>query len=587
MSTASRIREQESLVNQAHTSPSKARVVSSIALATLTVGLYARATQFDFVNYDDHVYVTQNPQVLRGLSLSNLLDDLQATRGANWHPLTWLSLQWDATWWPLFDKDMRHPAAGYHLTNILLHTLSALLLLTFLARATGAYWRSWVTAAFFAWHPLHVESVAWISERKDVLSIFFGLLALHAYLRYAASPLPPGEGPGVRGKTGQGMGWVLGCSILSLMSKPMLVTLPFVLLLLDYWPLDRWQRPGLARLAGEKAWLFIMSAIICAVTLVVQRDAGAVRPFELVPLGQRLANGAWAYVAYMKMAVWPARLSVLYPYRAMTWTDPAVLSACGALVTITAAAVLFRRRAPWFTVGWFWFVGTLVPVIGIVQVGEQAMADRYTYWPLIGLTIVIVWGLAACAVKLRSPAWLTAGAAALALGCCLVISWRQLDCWQNSLTLWSNAEEIIGPISATVENGMGTALSDRGRFDEAAVILERAVRLDPQQDRPHVNLGNVDAQLNKPASAIEHYLKAIDINPNNADAHYNLGLLLAREQRHEEATRQLAEATRLSPDDWQAHNLLAVELEKLGRLAEAAQERAMAARLNPGPPARR
>jgi hypothetical protein len=582
VSTASAIRGQETLVNKADRAPSRARLLSSVALAMLTVGLYAKATQFDFVNYDDHVYVTQNPRVLGGLTLANVLDALEATRGANWHPLTWLSLQWDATWWPLFDKDMRRPAVGYHLTNVVLHTLSALLLLSFLARATGAYWQSWIVAALFAWHPLHIESVAWIAERKDVLSVFFGLLALHAYLRYACSPLPLGEGAGVRGKTGIGMGWVVGCFALSLMSKPMLVTLPFVLLLLDYWPLDRWHRLGLGRLAGEKAWLLVMSGVICAVTLVVQRDQGAVRTFELVPLGQRLANGAWAYVAYMKMAVWPTRLSVLYPYRAMSWTDPAVLSACGALIVITAAAALPRRRAPWFMVGWFWFVGTLVPVIGIVQVGEQAIAERYTYWPLIGLTILIVWGLAACAAELHCPAWLTAGAAALTLASCLVVSWRQLDCWQDSLALWSNAEDVIGPISATVENGMGTALSDKRRLDEAAGFLERAVRIDPRQDRPHVNLGNVYAQLHKTDSAIDQYRKAIDLNPNGADAHYNLGLLLVHEQRHAEAAAQLAEAARLSPDDWQAHGLLAIALEKLGRFAEAAHEQAIASRLNPG-----
>jgi hypothetical protein len=568
MSTTAGIREQEAPVDRAHQVPSIGRALPSIALVVLTLGLYAKAAQFDFVNYDDHIYVTQNPWVLSGLSLANFLDDLQATRGANWHPLTWLSLQWDATWWPLFDSRMHRPAAGYHLTNVVLHALNALLLLTFLTRATGAYWRSWVTAAIFAWHPLHIESVAWISERKDVLSVFFGLLALHAYLRYA--------------ETGRGMGWVLGCFLLSLVSKPMLVTLPFVLLLLDYWPLKRWQGRGLALLAGEKAWLFVMSGIICAVTLLVQREAGAVRPFELVPPVQRLANGAWAYVAYMKMAVWPTPLSVLYPYRAMSWTDPAVLSACGLLVVITVLAVLLLWRAPWFMVGWFWFVGTLVPVIGLVQVGEQAMADRYTYWPLIGLAIVIVWGLAACAIRLHCPGWLTAGGAMLALGSCLVISWQQLNCWQGSLALWSNAEEVIGPISATVENGMGTALSDRGRFDEAAGFLERAVRLDQRQDRPHVNLGNVYTQLHKAGSAIDQYQKAIDLNPNGADAHYNLGLLLIREQRHAEAAAQLADATRLSPDDWQAHHLLAIALEKLGRFAEAAREEAIASRLKPG-----
>jgi tetratricopeptide (TPR) repeat protein len=233
-------------------------------------------------------------------------------------------------------------------------------------------------------------------------------------------------------------------------------------------------------------------------------------------------------------------------------------------------------------VGWFWFVGTLVPVIGIVQVGEQAMADRYTYWPMIGLTLVIVWSLAACATMLHCPAWLTAGATAMALGGCLWISWRQLDCWQDSLALWSNAERVIGPSSATVENGMGTTLSDLRRFTEAVGFLERAVQLDSQQDRPHVNLGNVYVQLHKTGSAIEQYQKAIDLNPNGADAHYNLGLLLVSEKKHAEAAVQLAEATHLSPDDWQAHNLLAIALEKLGRFAEAARERAIASRLNPG-----
>jgi cytochrome c-type biogenesis protein CcmH/NrfG len=587
MPVAPGIPERKALANEASNPLSMPRLLPSIALAVLTVGLYAKATQFDFVNYDDHVYVTQNPQVLSGVSLASLLDDLRATRGANWHPLTWLSLQWDATWWPLFDRDLRYPAAGYHLTNIVLHTLNTILLFTFLARATGAYWRSWVTAAIFAWHPLHVESVAWISERKDVLSVFFGLLALHAYWRYACSPLPPGQGSGVRGKTGTGMGWVLGCFILSLVSKPMLVSFPFVLLLMDYWPLERWHRIGPARLAGEKAWFFLFSAIVCAVTLVVQRDAGAVRPFDLVPLSQRLANGAWSYVLYMKMAVWPTGLSVLYPYRAMSWTDSAVAFACAVLVAISAAAVLQHRRAPWFMVGWFWFMGTLVPVIGIVQVGEQAMADRYTYWPLIGLSIVIVWGLSACAATFQLPAWLRAGATATALATCLVISWRQLDCWQNSLALWSNAEQVIGPISATVENGMGTTLSDLGRFTEAADVLGQAVRLDPQQDRPHVNLGNVYARLHKTDFAIDQYQKAIDLNPNGADAHFNLGLLLLREQRDAEAAVQLAEATRLSPDDSQAHNLLAIALEKLGRFAEAAHERTIAAGLDPGLPARR
>ncbi len=499
----------------------------AFALAAVTLAVYWQATAFDFVNYDDHRYVTQNQRVLDGLSLDNIRWAFCAFEFSNWHPLTWLSL--------MLDADLHGDrAGGYHLTNVIVHAANVALLMLLLTSMTAAPWRSALVAALFALHPLHVESVAWISERKDVLSTFFGLLAMMAYVRYVrgASPIPPQS----RRLTAYFL--IIALFALSLMCKPMFVTLPALLLVLDSWPLQRARKASdWPRLVVEKLPLLAMSIVSSIVTMLAQRSGGAVRDFHQVPLVQRAANAVIAYGEYLWQTVWPADLAVFYPYPATIEASRLSLAG-GVLIVITIGCIIAGRgshRAP--LAGWLWYLGMLAPVIGLVQVGAQAHADRYTYVPLIGVFIMFAWSLPA---PPRFARW-SVIAATTALLALTAVCWVQIGYWRDSATLASRALAVTDN-NATAHVLLANALADENQFDAAIAHLEEATHIDPISPQAWHNLGFAYAQAGRIDDAITAYQQAIARRPDFAENYFNLGLLLQQQNRTTEARAALQRA---------------------------------------------
>jgi Flp pilus assembly protein TadD len=554
-----------------------------VALLLTTGAAYWRACTCGLVNYDDAAYVRDNPHVTGGLSRENLAWALTCLYQSNWHPLTWLSLQLDAQ---LFGGR----AWGFHLTNVLLHAGNVLLLFAVLRRLTGAAWRSALAAALFALHPLHVESVAWVTERKDVLSTFFGLLALAAYARYVRRP-------GLLRHL-----LVDLCLALSLMAKPMLVTLPFVLLLLDYWPLRRvrvgwlaasdrgtapWAvapAPASWRLVlAEKLPLLALAAASATMTVIAQRES-AMQSLEALPLADRLGNAIMSYVRYLGLTVWPAGLAPFYPLPAGGWPWWTVAGAATLLACLSAGALAWARRLPYLAVGWLWYLGTLVPVIGIVQVGEQALADRYTYVPLIGLFLAVAW--AALDVKL------SIGPGAVLVGC-FVGTWSQIGVWRDSRTLWEHAGRVTED-NHVWRYGLGQALLEEGakpdgRHTRAALRLaepefRRAVELRPDSWLDLTALGKVLHEEGHLAEAADCFRRSLRLNPDQQALRYNLydvGVALARSGKPDEAAAPLAEAVRLAPRFAEACAALAEVLARRGRVEEALVYAERAVRLRP------
>jgi tetratricopeptide (TPR) repeat protein len=549
--------------------PSTARHALAIylGLALLCLLVYGPVFGHDFVNYDDPGYVTRNPTVQAGLTASGLGWAMTTNQMANWHPVTWLSHMLDCE---LFGLE----PAWHHAHSLLLHVLNTLLLFRLLRRLTGDAWRSGLVAALFAAHPLHVESVAWVAERKDVLSSLFWLLATTAYVWYA-------ERPGVSRYLPVAVLLALG-----LMAKPMLVTLPFTLLLLDLWPLQR-IAPGRLdrgrRLGGlllEKLPLFVIVAISAAVTVAAQSRSGAVYDLEQLPLGLRLSNAAVAYVRYLFLTFWPGDLSVFHPHLGVAIPTWQALSAMTALLGISAiAAASIGTRPPLF-VGWFWYVGTLVPVIGLVQVGRQALAERYTYIPLVGLFLVVAWSVPGSWLesrRRRTALALVATAAVLALA---FVAWRQVQVWRNSETLFRSA------LSATRENylahyNLAHALFERGDLASAADHFERAVAIWPDYRDAHESLGLVLTELDDYERALEHYRVALALTPDEPRLLSNLANTLARAGHDREAVRYYERALELEPDRANAHYNLAVVLSRVGRTEEARAHLARALELDP------
>src|SRR6059036_456916 len=387
-------------------------IAGLVVLGTLAV--FAPALRHGFVNYDDPEYVTENPRVRAGLSWAGLGWAFAAPHAANWHPLTWLSHMLDAQLFGL-------APAGHHATSVLLHATSAALLFEVLAGMTGTPWRSAFVAAVFALHPLRVESVAWVSERKDVLAGFFWMLALAAYARYARR----------RGAADYVL--VVAAFVLGLLAKPMVVTLPLVLLLLDVWPL---RRPWTIALVWEKLPLVLLAAAASALTVVAQRGAGAMASLESLPLAARMAEAVVAFRAYLEKTFWPARLAVFYPHRPLPIGE--VAASCVVLLVVSALAIRERRRRPWLLVGWLWYLVALLPVVGLVKVGEQAMADRFSYLPQIGVLLMIAWAAADAG---GSRAVASAGGV-VALAACVALTARQLDIWRDSVSLFAHASAV-------------------------------------------------------------------------------------------------------------------------------------------------
>ena len=623
-------------------------------LALTTLAVFLPVAQQGFVNYDDSDYVSENAHVQSGLKWENVVWAFTTGHASNWHPLTWLSHMLDAQLFGL-------QAGPQHLVSVGCHLANTLLLFLLLRRMTGALWRSAFVAALFALHPLHVESVAWVSERKDVLSAFFFLLTVGAYARYtevqSREAVVAGPESEVQGSRFEVQGsrlpqfpaalfYVLSLVLfaLGLMSKPMLVTLPFVLLLLDYWPLRRFQPATFFRLLAEKVPFVLLAVASSVITFLVQRKGGAVS--TALTFGARLANALVSYARYIGKMLWPTDLSILYPHPGH-WPAWQVVVSAGLLLVVFAVVMLLGRKRPYLAVGWLWFCGMLVPVIGLVQVGIQSMADRYTYLPLIGLFIMLAWGIEELIPVRPGRAKALAVGAALVLAACAFLTERQIRFWRDSEALFRHAVQVtrdnylaynnlgfylsgLGRTSEAMENyrlslkinpayedalnNLGYALAGQKQYLEAIPLYEAALRVRPNHPEVHNNLGNALSETGKIDDAIRHYLIVLQQKPNHADAHNNLGIALAMKGKlddaivhfHEairckpsyasahsnlgnayavqhklkEAIQEYQESLRLKPDDAQAHNNLGNALAEQGKVAEAVEHYRQALRLN-------
>jgi tetratricopeptide (TPR) repeat protein len=541
------------------------KVALGAALLVGTFLLFSRAIGNDFVNYDDPIYVTENKHVQVGFSLAAIRWAFTSGDAANWHPLTWLSHILD---WSLFGDDPR----GHHAINVGWHAVNAVLAFLLFMRLTSALWPAVFTAALFAWHPLRVESVAWIAERKDVLSGFFALLVLWAYTAYGQK----------QGRDSRSAGKYYAIALigfsLALLCKPMLVTLPCIMFLIDFWPLRRLRAASAVRLLTEKLPFVVLAAASCAVTLFVQRAGGAVA--IVLPLRARLANAAVATLAYVNKFVWPQDLAVLYPHPGF-WPSATVALALLFVIGTSVLALFQARRRPWLTVGWFWFLIMLLPVIGLVQVGLQFMADRYTYLPILGLHLALVC-TAQEFTKSRTARRALAIAATAALLACAAQTWRQLGVWENSLTLFDHALALtknnylafnnrglyfarvgankqaiadyqgalaINPHFAPANNNLGEALAEKGRPRDGIFYFRAALESDPGLLAAQDNLGNALADSGEPEEALQHYDFVLRRDPTNVAALSNSGIAFAMLRRFSEALCRLEEAVRQAPDD--------------------------------------
>ncbi|MRR15228.1 MAG: tetratricopeptide repeat protein [Deltaproteobacteria bacterium] len=597
------IRQDAHMVNTMKTHPTIQMLIIGLVLTAMTIAVFWQVTGFDFVNFDDRIYVTENLHIQSGISLNGFRWAFTTTYAQFWHPLTWLSLMVD---YELFALN----AGGYHLTNLLLHIMSTLLLFWLFRRMTGALWPSAFIAAFFALHPLHVESVAWIAERKDVLSGFFWMLTLCLYVYYTEKP------------TIRRYGLVLLSFTCGLMSKSMVVTLPVILILLDYWPLGRLQtrtiRTGLAdgvtdsvnvkplktkagkntlkkkitppddrkspqsMVAGiiplwqlwEKIPFFVLSAVFSIITLYAQHKP----PEALFPWTARLANASVSFVTYLAKLFWPHHLAVFYPFpdHLSPWqVAGAVLLIC----VVSTAVIILVKRFPFLLVGWLWYSVTLLPVIGIIQIGDFAMADRYTYLPTIGISVMLAWGVPLLfpRVGLRRNILFPTGIIILAVWA--VLSWQQCRYWKNSLDLFQHALQVTKD-NRLARNSLGVALTEAGRHQEAIAHYQAAVDLNPYDDKARCNLGLALAADGKIAEAITHYRAALDFNPNNEIAHTNIGSALVRAGKNDEAADHYRTAIQLNPNYDHAHYNFANLLIKQGKMEDALKHYQLTVKIN-------
>ncbi len=596
-----------------------------LLLIIATLIAYWHIGKFDFIGVDDELYVTKNHHVQNGLTFEGIRWAFTTFYAANWHPVTWLSHMLDFSLYGL------NPM-GHHWTNLQFHMANSLLLLFILFKMTGALWRSAFVAALFALHPLHVESVAWVAERKDVLSTFFGFLTIGAYYHYVQRP--------------QILKYLLIILLFSLglMAKPMLVTLPFILLLLDFWPLEQFSlqrsQPHKAtlqrvlQLVREKIPLFIAVVISSVLTFLAQQSQGAVGSLAYFSIRARISNALVSYVRYIGKTIWPQKLSIFYPYPDFI----PIWQAMGAAMLIAGAsclAVRYSKRYPYIAVGLFWYLGTLVPVIGLVQVGPQSMADRYTYIPLIGIFIIVAWGAWDLLEKQRRRKEILAVSATLILSILTVRTYFQVSHWENGITVFENAVRVtennywaynnlgtaygkknydkaissynkalnikpdytaalfnlgtsfmekgsfdkavpyfnkalkIDPKDVDVHNNLGSIFFIRGKLDKASLHFNEILKIDPENADAHSNLANVLSAQGKPDEAALNYEQAIKINPDHKDAYYNFGELLLKQGKINEAVAHFAEAIKIDPNYWKAYNYIGVILAQQGKIKKA------------------
>jgi tetratricopeptide (TPR) repeat protein len=555
----------------------KSKILTCLFLIAVTGAVYWQAGNNQFVNFDDGTYILENPHVRKGLTGEGFIWAFTATYASNWHPLTWLSHMLDVQLFGL------HPGP-HHLVNVLFHVINTVLLFLLLLRMTGAYRQSVFVAALFALHPLHVESVAWVAERKDVLSAFFWMLSLLLYAWYAK-------------RTGPARYLLTLCAFaLGLMSKPMLVTLPIVLLLMDYWPLGRLQfgQAGSPKLRGrestyqtplprhllwEKVPFIALAAASSVITLYAQHKGGAMSSVTAVPFIFRSVNALWAYVLYLTKMVWPVNLAVIYPL------PPALTIAQGVfagafLGGVSILVIRSAKQHPYFLVGWLWYLVTLVPVIGLVQVGSQSMADRYTYLPLIGIFIMLAWGMQMAAGDSRYRRIALSAAAGFILLASASGTWLQLSYWKDSVTLFSHAAKAVDNNYIAHEN-LGYALARQDRLDEAIYHYAEALGVSPDYERALIGMGNVLISQGKIEEAISYTNKALLIKPGSADAHFNMGFALMKQGKDQEALYHYYKGLRSDPENEGIHNIIGAILGARGKLDESIGQFNEALRIKP------
>jgi len=533
-------------------------------LVAATLVVYGQIGRHAFLHYDDDQYITENPVVRSGLTVQGVAWALTTTHFSYWHPLTWISHMTDVE---VFGLDAR----AHHFVSLSFHTANTVLLFMILFRMTGALWRSGFAAALFALHPLHVESVAWLAERKDLLSTFFWLLAIGAYLRYARRPA---VAPYLI---------VLLLFLLGLMAKPMVVTLPLTLLLLDYWPLQRLSRdasspdsPGDERSArrpelhilGEKVPFFLLAVACGVITLLSPGVQQASSSLARLPLNVRAANALVAAAGYLGKTIWPSSLAVYYPHREVALASWKITGAAVLVGGITILVLRMARRWPYLVFGWFWYLTTLLPVSGLIQVGGQSMADRYTYVPLIGIFVMISWGVADMASSWRLPAPALAATAFVALFVLAFVSWRQAAYWQDDRTLFSHAIDVTSD-NYLAELNLGVALERENKVDEAIPHYKEALRIRPFYADAHYNLAVALGRKGNIDEAALHYGRVLQIRPRDANAHNNLGFLLFRQGRLGEAIAHYQEAIRINPRFPLAQSNLGSALGRQGKIDEA------------------
>ncbi len=605
------------------------KILTIYLLLILTILVaYWQVKDFNFVGFDDELYITENIHTQAGLTIEGIVWAFETFRAGNWHPLTWLSHMLDCELYGL------NPM-GHHWTNLLFHMTNTLLLFFMFQKMTGAIWKSAFVAALFALHPLHVESVAWVAERKDVLSTFFGMLTILAYIWY------------VKKRNFLRYSLIVIFLSLGLMAKPMLVTMPFVLLLLDFWPLERlkyysnsqssnFQSLNLSRLFLEKVPLFIPVAISSVLTILAQKEVGALYSIEALPITTRIANALISYNSYIFKTIWPQNLAVFYPHTFGIMSLWNVLLAAFAIAGISFFSIRLLKQHPYVSVGWFWYLGTLVPVIGLIQVGSQGMADRYTYIPLIGLFIMLAWGISDLLKKWHYHKAVLAVCAIMLIFTFSTRSYFQIRHWENSAAVFKNAIQTtknnwlayrelglalmrngkldeavfyykkalqIRPNYLTALDNLGLALYRLEKFEEALFYYSKALKTVPKHAGIHNNTANVLTALGKLEEAIKHYKKAILITPDFAEPHYNLanvliiqekfdkavfhyesaikndseysdayyslGCILLRQKKFKEALANFAQVVKINPDYKQAYNQIGIILLQRGEIKKA------------------
>lgn len=540
----------------------------SLVLIISTLIIYFKVVYFDFVNFDDPCYVLLNDNVITGLSWKNLQWAFSSFHSSNWHPLTWVSHMTDVYF---FDYN----AAGHHITNVIFHIVNSLLIFFFFSKSTGYAWRSFIIAGLFALHPIHVESVAWISERKDVLSAFFWLLTMICHLNYI--------------KTKELKYYLLSLLmfILGLLSKPMVVTLPFALMLLEIWPLNRitfeQRSETLKQIKSsflEKIPFFIFSSISCVITYLAQKDSGALMKIDALSFGYRVANTMISYLKYLGKIFWPENLAIQYPHPISNIDYALLIFSILIIFLMIFLSIKLIRTRPFLATGWFWFLGTLIPVIGLVQVGSQAMADRYTYIPALGIFFIVsFYGIE---YKSKFTSWFVLVSSSV-LVILSVSTWNQLDYWKNSKTLFSHSVECTGR-NSVAHNLLGQALALEGDLNEGILHSKLSVELSPAFPEWHNNLGSLYAQNNMYKEAAVHFKEAVRLKPSYWYAHTNLGQLLAIEGNTKEAVHYLQKAEMYFEKNSYNHSLIGVAWAKAGDINKSIEHFRASLELRPNAP---